>query len=125
MAGENPSSSPARSSFPSSPSTYAGSFATLESVFVVYARFLKDSGASSPMSSSSPWNAKTLSRSSPSSSGPGHHHRNLSPPVVPELDRLLQQTLFSGADDVTVQVTQPSSRRSSMKIVFVVLFHFS
>ena len=30
---------------------------------------------------------------------------------------------FAGADD-TVQVTQPSSRRSSMKIVFVMLFRF-
>ena len=30
---------------------------------------------------------------------------------------------FAGADD-TVQVTQPSSRRSSLKIVFVMLFRF-
>ena len=78
---------------PFAASTSAGSVATLASVFVVYARFLKDSGASSPTSSSSSWNAKTMSRSSPSSSGPGHHRRNLSPPIVPELDRLLRAPL--------------------------------
>ena len=33
------------------------------------------------------------------------------------------QNQFAGAD-VTEQVTQPSSRRSSMKIVFVMLFRF-
>ena len=33
------------------------------------------------------------------------------------------QNQFAGADEI-VQVTQPSSRRSSMKIVFVMLFRF-
>ena len=33
------------------------------------------------------------------------------------------QNQFAGADE-TVQVTQPSARRSSMKIVFVMLFPF-
>ena len=37
-------------------------------------------------------------------------------------DSLILPKPVSGADDDTVQVTQPSSRRSSMKILFVVLF---
>ena len=62
-------------------------------IFLTLARYHKDSDASSPTSSSLPWNAKTLSHSSPSSSGLGHRRRNLSPPIVPELDRLHQPTL--------------------------------